>query len=443
MLISHSKFINNSAPFVMVYATDSNNTSINKIGRILKARDTKLIIRYGEFVGNNASVSIVEALGRVITSVDYSKFTNNTGRILYTEDASMISMAHSEFVDNSVSTDALINLYGDKVSVRLSEFINNKIYDGVIFIRYHILAKNLTISKNVFIDNSAAYDVFISSYCKPGFSSSFGSPRCIKCPRNWYKNIVIIVIVNIVAGISLVIFMLALNMTVAVGTLNGILFYAHIVAANAETYFFPFLTPNIITVFISWLNLDVGLDVCIFERLHPLIKGLTQLAFPAYIILLVIIVIVASECSSKFSKIIGKGNPVAVLATMILLSYAKFLNAILGSIYLFYFGPAYGSRNVDLAMIGRGGAVLKQESNSMTIYASFLTVVSILIFFLGIVYNALITFWQFFVRYHDKVTCKWVRYQKLRHFIEPIMLHIPQNITIGLVYYCTYVLLYL
>ena len=62
---------------------------------------------------------------------------------------------------------------------------------------------------------------------------------------------------------------------------------------------------------------------------------------------------------------------------------------------------------------------LNKESTSLAIYASFLTVVSILIFFLDIVYNALITSWQFFVRYQDKVICKWVRYQKLLHFIEP------------------------
>jgi hypothetical protein len=59
--------------------------------------------------------------------------------------------------------------------------------------------------------------------------------------------------------------MLALNVTVAVGTLNGIFFYAHIVAANAETYSFPFKSPNFITVFISWLNFDIGFDICFTE----------------------------------------------------------------------------------------------------------------------------------------------------------------------------------
>ena len=62
----------------------------------------------------------------------------------------------------------------------------------------------------------------------------------------------------------------------------------------------------------------------------------------------------ASECSSKFAKIIGKGNPAAVLATMILLSYAKISNAVLASFSLLYLQPAYESHNVDVTRLIEG-----------------------------------------------------------------------------------------
>ena len=156
LLISHSKFINNSAPHMMMYATDSNNTFIDKIGQILKDGDKSIIsIRYSEFVGNNASVSIVEGFGRMIVSVDHNKFTNNSGIVLCTENADTINIAHSEFVDNTVPTGyrSLINLDRDRITISLSEFINNRVYGEVLFIRYYILASNLAISKNVFIDN--------------------------------------------------------------------------------------------------------------------------------------------------------------------------------------------------------------------------------------------------------------------------------------------------
>ena len=38
----------------------------------------------------------------------------------------------------------------------------------------------------------------------------------------------------------------------------------------------------------------------------------------------------------------------AVLATMILVSLAKLLNAVIASLSLTYLKPAYGSRNVDV-----------------------------------------------------------------------------------------------
>ena len=221
-----------------------------------------------------------------------------------------------------------------------------------MYIPYYTTAENLT--NNVFIDNNATYDVFITKFCRPGLSLSLGNPCCIPCPEHWYRNLIGIVIAAFIAGIALVVFMLALNMIVAVGTLNGILFYAHIVAANADTYFWPFTAPGFVTVFISSLNLDTSFNACFVETelsttyAHRVYKALMQLTFPAYVTFFYIIVIVVNECSFKFAKIVGKGNPVTVLATMILLSYAKFFNAIYTSVSLSYYQPAYGSYNLDV-----------------------------------------------------------------------------------------------
>ena len=145
--------------------------------------------------------------------------------------------------------------------------------------------------------------------------------------------------------------MLAFNMTVAISTLNGILFFAHIVEANSNTYFLAFSTPNFVIVFISWLNLGIGFDVCFYEMVPlgistQLYKILLELAFPTYVILLAIIVIVASEYFSKFAKRIGKGNPVAILDTMILLSCIRFMEMVTSSLSSLYGQPAFGSQKV-------------------------------------------------------------------------------------------------
>ena len=160
--------------------------------------------------------------------------------------------------------------------------------------------------------------------CQPNHSLSLGSSHCVHCSKYWPGIFIAITTAAILAGMVLVTLLLALNMTVAVGTLNGLIFYANVVYAN-KSILFPFQEINFITVFISWLNLDLGIDTCYFPGMDTYIKTWLQLALPAYVIFLVILVIVISTYSTKFSNLIGKKDPMATLATLVLLSYAKLL----------------------------------------------------------------------------------------------------------------------
>ena len=58
------------------------------------------------------------------------------------------------------------------------------------------------------------------------------SSCCLPCPSYWPALLIAITIAAILAGIVLVTLLLVLNMTVAVGTLNGLIFYANVVYAN-------------------------------------------------------------------------------------------------------------------------------------------------------------------------------------------------------------------
>ena len=146
---------------------------------------------------------------------------------------------------------------------------------------------------------------------------------------------------------------------------------------------------------------------------------------------LVIIIIVASEYSPKFAKIIGKGNPVAVLATMILLSSTKFLNAILPSFSLLYWKPALGSRNVDVTVLGSVKTIIDEVTVTNSagfktfFYFMFIILITILSLYV-IVFSALIFSWQWFLQYQgNNRLLKWVKYQKLHHSLEPY--HAPYN----------------
>ena len=141
--------------------------------------------------------------------------------------------------------------------------------------------------------------------CKPGLTLSLGSSLCIPCSKVWHKDIVIILVSFFVSGILLVVSILVLNLTVAVGTLNGLIFYANIIGANTSI-FFPTANLKFLSIFLSWVNLEVGFDACFYDGMDTYWKTWLQLAFPIYIIVLVIIIIIVSEYSMMFSELPSK-----------------------------------------------------------------------------------------------------------------------------------------
>ena len=86
--------------------------------------------------------------------------------------------------------------------------------------------------------------------CQPGLSLSLGSSHCLQCPSYWPVQLIAITAAAIIAGIVLVAFLLFLNITVAVGSLNGLIFYVNVVYAN-KSILLPFQDTNLVTVFVS------------------------------------------------------------------------------------------------------------------------------------------------------------------------------------------------
>ena len=119
-----------------------------------------------------------------------------------------------------------------------------------------------------------------------------------------------------------------LNFTVSSGTINGLIFYANIVRAN-HAIFSPHHTSNsFLSIFIAWLNLDLGIEVCFYHKFDAYAKAWLQFVFPLYICFIVTMIIVVTNYSLKASKLLGS-NCVQVLATLFLLSYSKLLRNII------------------------------------------------------------------------------------------------------------------
>ena len=252
--------------------------------------------------------------------------------------------------------------------------------------------------------------------CKPGLSLSLGSSKCLECPHYWPVLFVIITIFSFFAGLGLIVLILWLNMTVAVGTLNGLLFYANIVSAN-RVVLLPYPEPNLITVFTSWLNLELGIDVCYIEGMDIYIRTWLQLAFPIYIILLVLLLIVVSRYSSRFSTLIAKRDPIATLATLILISYGKLFHVVLLA-QPFSFATLTFPDNATETLWLPDGTVQYLAGKHVILF-----IAALLILVICIGYGLLLFFWQLILRLPDWKIFRCFRNPNFNLFM--IAYHIP------------------
>ena len=159
--------------------------------------------------------------------------------------------------------------------------------------------------------------------CKTNFSRVFGSSKCKICSNN-IPITVVTFLGQIIFGPVLVISLMMLDLTVAVGTINGLIFYSNILQSQLSTLFTRDTSSSFSRKVISWLNLEAGFERCFYDGLDEYAVTWFSASFPLYIYLITVIVMVLSHYSSRFSKLTGK-NSVQVLATLFLLSYTRLL----------------------------------------------------------------------------------------------------------------------
>ena len=165
----------------------------------------------------------------------------------------------------------------------------------------------------------------LCSQCQHHLSMVFGSSRCMKCAN---VHILIITIIVIVAEIVLIVLLYFLNLTVTIGTINGIIFYANVVSINNSVFLVNDNVFKLLRVFISFVNLDLGIETCFYNGMDGYIKTCLQLFFPLYLIILAVSIIIASRYSSRILRLTYTRS-LPVLATLFLLSYTGVLRTVL------------------------------------------------------------------------------------------------------------------
>ena len=160
--------------------------------------------------------------------------------------------------------------------------------------------------------------------CTEGYSLLMGSNKCGQCHNN-YMMIAWIALFAVM-GVLLVVLLIALNLTVSVGTLNGLLFYANIVKLYEPVFSRKGALP-VLSKVISWINLDFGFEICFYNGMDSYAKQWLQFAFPLYLWIIIIIIILLCRRYFKISRLMGS-HAVPVLSTLFLLSYTKLVRTI-------------------------------------------------------------------------------------------------------------------
>ena len=241
--------------------------------------------------------------------------------------------------------------------------------------------------------------------CSENLSLALGSSRCLQCPNTYLSLLAAFAF----AGIALVLFLLVLRLTVAVGTVNGLFFYANIIAVNSKVLFKPQAT-TVLTVFIAWLNLDLGIETCFYNGMDAYVKTWLQFLFPLYVWVLISMIILGSYYSGRVAKIFGR-NPIAVLATLILMSYAKLLRTVIA---VLSFTSLEYPNNLQVAAWLYDGNIRYFSGKHIPLFTAAL----VCLIFLFLPYTTLLIFGQWFqAKSHLKIF-SWINNRYVKPFLD-------------------------
>ena len=264
-------------------------------------------------------------------------------------------------------------------------------------------------------DNQCNYNRsgLLCGTCSDNLSLALGSSRCLQCSNSYLTLLAAFAFI----GIALVLLLLVLRLTVAAGTINGLIFYGNIVAANSQVFFQhqctnvpTVLMDKVLTLFVAWLNLDLGIETCFYNGMDAYVKTWLQFAFPLYVWVLVGMIIVGSYYSGRVAKVFGS-NPVAVLATLFLLSYAKLLRTLIAA--LSYTSLEYPT-NSHIAVWLYDGNIPYLSSKHIPLFTA--AMVCLIVLFLP--YMILLVFGQWLQAKSELRIFSWINSPKIKSFLD-------------------------
>ena len=212
---------------------------------------------------------------------------------------------------------------------RIKGTINGIIYQIRCPIDYCVQEDvNISTSTSSFDEDSqCAYSRsgLLCGSCSHNLSNVLGSSNCKDCSEYYIPYALLLTVAIAAGGIVLVIVLFICNFTVTEGTLSGLIFYANIFAVVSPTLLtnteYGFAT-KLVVVFLSWLNLDPGIEFCLYFNLDTYTKMWGYFVYSVYLWMVAGLIIFLCKRFTCVARLARK-NAVPVLATILLLSYFR------------------------------------------------------------------------------------------------------------------------
>ena len=245
----------------------------------------------------------------------------------------------------------------------------------------------------------------LCSSCRQNYSLTLHSYSCEVCEDKYISLLLCFAFL----GIALIAFLLVLRITVAAGTINGFILYANIVSMNRDIFFPPNMVNwRPLTVILAWLNLDFGIQACFYDGLDAYSYAWLQYLFPVYLWLLIGVIILINKLPIKVGGLFGS-NPVAVLATVVLMSYTKLLQSsivVLSNTHL-----DYPDNKTSVWLYDANITYFEGKHIALAVVAVIVIVILIL------PYTLLLTFGYRLLAFSNRRYCFW--FNTLKPFLDP------------------------
>ena len=309
----------------------------------------------------------------------------------------------------TIDKDSIISIMRNSGSkFWMTSFYENETYKGLILCETcpaeYCKTKTVAISlDNPDMQCALNRSGVLCGACIANHSLMLGSSRCYLCPNTYLA----LLLPFAAAGIALVVFLSILRLTVATGMINSVILYANIVHVNRHL-FFPINTGNVLTVFIAWMNLDLGIETCFYNGMTVYAQNWLQFAFPFYIWILISLIITTSRYSVRVSKLIGH-NPIAVLATLLLMSYTKILKVIFD---VYYSAQLEYPNNKTVTVWLKDGNITYLWSRHFLL----IVMTSLVLVFLFLPYTLLLLLGYKLYRFSGKKNMRWLN--KLKPLLD-------------------------